>query len=75
MYKLLIVTKFNGNVATSIAEFSTQELAERGGQCLVNVKEGVVPCGTKLWFIIDKRTVNETVHLCAQCKKENSGKS
>ena len=27
MYKLLIVTKFNGNVATSIAEFSTQELA------------------------------------------------
>ena len=41
MYKLLIVTKFNGNVATSIAEFPTQELAERGGQCLVNVKKGV----------------------------------
>ena len=39
MYKLLIVTKFNGNVATSIAEFSTQELAERGGQCLV-IREG-----------------------------------
>ena len=39
MYKLLIVTKFNGNVATSIAEFSTQELAERGGQCLVSVND------------------------------------
>ena len=38
-------------------------------------KDDLVPCGTQVWFIIDKRTVNETVHLCAQCKKENSGKS
>ena len=42
MYKLLIVTKFNGNVATSIAEFSTQELAERGGQCLISVNDYVI---------------------------------
>ena len=42
MYKLLIVTKFNGNVATSIAEFSTQELAERGGQCLVSVNDDAI---------------------------------
>lgn len=31
-------------------------------------KDDLVPCGTKLWFIRDKKTVTETIHLCVECK-------
>ncbi len=34
-------------------------------------KDDPVPCGTKLWFIRDKKTINETVHLCAACKEKS----
>ena len=34
-----------------------------------NPKDDLVPCGTKLWFIQDKKTVTEAVHLCAKCKE------
>lgn len=35
-------------------------------------KDDAIPCGTKLWFIVDKRTMKESVHLCKKCKEENS---
>jgi hypothetical protein len=33
-----------------------------------NPKDDLVPCGTRLWFIVDKRTVKESMLLCANCK-------
>ncbi len=33
-------------------------------------KDDAIPCGTKLRFIADAKTVRETVHLCAECKKK-----
>ena len=32
-------------------------------------KDDLVPCGTKLWFVVDKKTVTETVLLCVKCKE------
>jgi hypothetical protein len=32
-------------------------------------KDDAIPCGTKLWFIVDKRTVREDVMLCPKCTK------
>jgi hypothetical protein len=31
-------------------------------------KDDFAPCGTRLWFIMDKRTVKESMLLCAKCK-------
>jgi hypothetical protein len=33
-------------------------------------KDDMIPCGTKLWFIVDKKTTKESIHLCAKCKGE-----
>jgi hypothetical protein len=32
-----------------------------------NPKDDVIPCGTKLWFVVDKRTVREDTMLCPKC--------
>ena len=29
------------------------------------------PCGTRLWFIVDKRTVREDILLCKKCEEKN----
>ena len=31
-------------------------------------QDDFIPCGTRLWLIVDKRTVRETLHLCEKCK-------
>jgi hypothetical protein len=33
-------------------------------------KDDLVSCGTRLWFIQDKKTVKESVLLCAKCKNK-----
>ena len=32
-------------------------------------KDDLIPCGTRLFFVQDKKTVNESVHLCKKCKE------
>jgi hypothetical protein len=32
-------------------------------------KDDLVPCGTKLWFVRDKKTVKESTLLCEKCQK------
>ena len=34
-------------------------------------KDDLIACGTKVWFLVDKKTVKESVHLCLKCKGEN----
>ena len=36
-----------------------------------NPKDDAVPCGTKLRFIVDKKTTRESVLLCAKCEAKN----
>ncbi len=31
-------------------------------------KDDLVPCGTKLFFVQDKKTIKESVLLCERCK-------
>jgi hypothetical protein len=32
-------------------------------------KDSLVACGTKVWFLVDEKSVKETRHLCEECKK------
>jgi hypothetical protein len=33
-------------------------------------KDDLIACGTKLRFIVDKKTMRDSVLLCAKCKGE-----
>jgi hypothetical protein len=37
-------------------------------------KDDPVPCGTRLWFVKDKKTVYESVLLCLKCQDEGVDK-